>query len=107
MDYFCPLGPYIVTRDEIPDPHNLTISTFVNDERMQHSSTSQLMRNIPTLVSYLSQTFTLQPGDIILTGTPSGVGAGMKPPRFLEQGSIVRVEIENIGVLENRCEVED
>ncbi len=107
MDTFCPLGPVIVTRDEIPDPHTLTIKTFVNDEQMQNSSTSLLMRRIPELVSYLSQTFTLQPGDIILTGTPSGVGAGMKPPRFLEQGMVVRVEIENIGVLENRCEVED
>jgi len=107
MDTFCPLGPVIVTRDEIPDPHTLTIKTFVNAEQMQNSSTSLLMRRIPELVSYLSQTFTLQPGDIILTGTPSGVGAGMKPPRFLEQGMVVRVEIENIGVLENRCEVED
>jgi acylpyruvate hydrolase len=107
MDYFCPLGPAIVTRDEISDPHALTISTFVDNERVQHSSTSKLMRGVPELVSYLSQTFTLKPGDIILTGTPSGVGAGMKPPRFLEQGMTVRVEIEGLGVLENRCEVSD
>jgi acylpyruvate hydrolase len=107
MDYFCPIGPAIVTKEEVSDPHNLTISTFVNDERVQHSSTGLLMRRIPELVSYLSQTFTLQPGDVILTGTPSGVGAGMKPPRFLEQGMTVRVEIEGLGVLENRCEVAD
>ena len=107
MDYFCPLGPAIVTRDEIADPHALNISTYVNDEQVQNSSTSLQMRQIPELVSYLSQTFTLQPGDLVLTGTPSGVGAGMKPPRFLEQGMRVRVEIDGLGVLENTCEVED
>jgi len=107
MDYFCPLGPAIVTRDEIADPHNLTISTYVNDEQVQNSSTGLQMRRIPELVAYLSQTFTLRPGDLILTGTPSGVGAGMKPPRFLEHGMRVRVEIDGLGVLENTCEVED
>jgi 2-keto-4-pentenoate hydratase/2-oxohepta-3-ene-1,7-dioic acid hydratase in catechol pathway len=91
----------------VADPHALTLSTYVDNERVQHSSTSQLLRRIPELIAYLSQTFTLQPGDIILTGTPSGVGAGMKPPRFLEQGMTVRVEIEGLGVLENRCEVTD
>jgi 5-carboxymethyl-2-hydroxymuconate isomerase len=107
MDYFCPLGPIITTKEEVADPHALTLSTYVDNERVQHSSTSQLLRRIPELIAYLSQTFTLQPGDIILTGTPSGVGAGMKPPRFLEQGMTVRVEIEGLGVLENRCEVTD
>lgn len=107
MDYFCPLGPYIATRDEIADPHSLNISTYVNDEQVQNSSTGLQMRRIPELVSYLSQTFTLQPGDLVLTGTPSGVGAGMKPPRFLEQGMRVRVEIDGLGVLENTCEVAD
>jgi 2-keto-4-pentenoate hydratase/2-oxohepta-3-ene-1,7-dioic acid hydratase in catechol pathway len=107
MDRFCPLGPYIVTRDEIADAHNLTIGTYVNDEQVQNSSTGLLMRRIPELIAYLSQTFTLLPGDLILTGTPSGVGAGMTPPRFLEQGMRVRVEIDGLGSLENACEVED
>lgn len=103
-DTFCPLGPCIVTRDQIADPHDLTIVTKVNGEQVQNASTSLMLRKIPYLVAYLSQTFTMQPGDLILTGTPSGVGAGMKPPKFLKSGDKVTVTIDPIGTLTNHCE---
>jgi len=105
QDTFLPLGPCIVTRDEIPDPQALTIQTFVNDERMQHGDTGDMVFNVAYLVAYCSQTFTLEPGDIILTGTPDGVGKGMTPPRFLKDGDVVRVTIEGIGTIENSCKV--
>lgn len=104
QDTFCPLGPCIVTKDEIPDPHNLRLITKVNGDVMQDGHTSAMIFKIPFLVAYLSQTFTLESGDIILTGTPSGVGKGMKPPRFLKQGDVVTVSIEGIGTLTNPCE---
>jgi 5-carboxymethyl-2-hydroxymuconate isomerase len=107
MDTFCPLGPYIVTKDEVPDPHTLTIETYVNGQRMQRGSTADMFFRIPYLVSYLSQAFTLEPGDVILTGTPAGVGGGMNPPRFLQDGDEVRVTIEPLGALVNRCHVVD
>lgn len=107
MDTFCPFGPVIVTRDEIPDPHNLTITTQVNDDQVQHASTRLMIHKIPDLIAYISQAFTLEVGDLILTGTPAGVGKGMKPPRFLKTGDVVRVSIPEIGVLENPCLAED
>lgn len=107
LDTFCPLGPWVMTRDEISDPHNLRISTKVNDEVMQDSSTSQLIFKIPQLISYLSMNFTLEPGDVILTGTPPGVGLGRKPPVFLKDGDVVTVSIEGIGELSNPCKVEE
>jgi 2-keto-4-pentenoate hydratase/2-oxohepta-3-ene-1,7-dioic acid hydratase in catechol pathway len=107
MDTFCPLGPYIVTKDEVPDPHALTIETYVNGERMQHGSTADMFFRVPYLVAYLSQAFTLEPGDLILTGTPAGVGKGMNPPRFLQDGDEVQVTIEPLGTLVNRCHVID
>ena len=103
---FCPLGPVVVTRDEIPDPHNLRLSTQVNGETMQDSNTAEMHFRIPFLISYCARMFTLEPGDIIVTGTPSGVGMGMNPPRYLGDGDVVRVEIEGIGVLETRCRVQ-
>ncbi|MGJ3238612.1 MAG: fumarylacetoacetate hydrolase family protein [Anaerolineae bacterium] len=105
QDTFCPLGPTIVTPDEITDPHNLRIVTQVNGETMQDGHTSDMIFKIPYLVAYLSQTFTLMPGDIILTGTPSGVGKAMKPPRFLQDGDQVTVTVEGIGTLSNTCKV--
>lgn len=105
MDTFCPLGPCIVTRDEIPDPHALALTTVVNGQTMQQANTASMIFKIPFLVAYLSQTFTLEPGDIILTGTPSGVGAAMKPPRFLGHGDSVSITIEAIGTLTNPCEI--
>jgi 2,4-didehydro-3-deoxy-L-rhamnonate hydrolase len=106
MDTFCPLGPCIATKDEIADPHNLKLRTIVNGQTMQDSNTSELLFKIPHLVSYLSRAFTLLPGDVIITGTPPGVGMGMKPPVFLKDGDVVSVEIDGIGTLTNPC-VED
>lgn len=106
LDTFCPLGPCIVTKDEIADPHNLKLRTLVNGQTMQDSNTSELLFKIPHLVAYLSRAFTLLPGDVIITGTPPGVGMGKKPPIFLKHGDVVSVEIDGIGKLTNPC-VED
>jgi len=103
LDTFCPLGPWIVTRDEMPEPHGLAIRCRVNGEIMQDSSTDQLIFGVPTLIEFLSRAFTLLPGDIILTGTPPGVGTFRKPPLYLRSGDAVEVEIEGIGVLRNIC----
>lgn len=105
QDTFCPLGPAIVTKDDIPDPHALQIVTKVNGEVMQDGNTRDMIFNIPYLVAYLSRTFRLLPGDLILTGTPSGVGKAMKPPRFLQDGDEVSVTIEGIGTISNICEI--
>ncbi len=102
---FCPLGPVLVTRDEIADPHALRLTTEVNGARMQDGNTAAMHFRIPYLVAYCARMFTLEPGDVILTGTPSGVGAGMSPPRFLGDGDVVRVGVEGIGALETRCRV--
>jgi 5-carboxymethyl-2-hydroxymuconate isomerase len=107
LDTFCPLGPWIVTRDEIPEPHGLAISCRVNGETVQSSRTDQLIFDIPTLIEFLSRAFTLLPGDIILTGTPPGVGHFRNPPRYLQHGDRVEVQVERIGVLKNTCRVED
>ncbi len=101
FDTFAPLGPAIVTRDEIPDPHTLDIHTIVSGEDMQHSNTRHLIFNVNYLIDYLSYIFPLEPGDIISTGTPSGVGWFRNPPRFLKAGDTVRIEIEKIGILQN------
>jgi len=96
-DHFAPLGPFIATKDEIPDPHNLRLWLKVNGEMMQDSNTSDLVFDIPTLVSYISQYMTLLPGDVISTGTPSGVGLGLKPPRYLNPGDVVELGIDGLG----------
>ena len=103
LDTFCPMGPWLVTRDELPDPHALAIRCTVNGELLQDSSTSELIFGVPELVAFLSRAFTLLPGDVVATGTPSGVGVFRKPPRFLQDGDAVAVEIEGIGRLENPC----
>lgn len=100
-DTFAPTGPYLVTRDEVPDPHALDVRLWLNGQLMQSSNTRQLIFNVPFLVHHLSKTLTLEPGDIISTGTPSGVGMARKPPVFLKAGDVVRIEIGNLGVLEN------
>jgi 2-keto-4-pentenoate hydratase/2-oxohepta-3-ene-1,7-dioic acid hydratase in catechol pathway len=97
-DTFAPLGPWIVTKSEIPDPHNLRLWLKVNDELLQNSSTSDFVFGIPYLVHYISQFMTLLPGDIISTGTPSGVGLGFDPPRFLSPGDVVELGIDGLGV---------
>lgn len=99
-DTFAPLGPYLVTPDEVKDPHNLNLWLKVNDEELQNSYTSDLIFNIPEIISYLSQYMTLMPGDIISTGTPSGVGLGLDPQRYLKEGDVVTLGIEGLGVQE-------
>lgn len=106
FDTHCPYGPWIVTADEIGDPHTLGIRSFVNGELRQSSNTRELLYNCYAQVAQLSQAMTLEPGDLILTGTPGGVGLGFKPPRWLAAGDVVRVEIDRIGALENRVEPE-
>jgi|SRR5215813_849343 len=101
FDTFAPMGPYLVLKDEIPDPHNLDLSLRLNGVVMQHSNTKHLIFNTFDLIAYMSQVFTLEPGDVISTGTPSGVGFARKPPVFLKPGDIVRIEISGLGVLEN------
>ena len=101
FDTHGPTGPWIVTGDEIGDPHNLDIKTMVNNELRQSSSTRYLLFDCYYLVEYLSMVFTLEPGDIITTGTSSGVGARMTPPGFMQPGDIVSIEIEKIGTLSN------
>lgn len=96
-DHFAPLGPLLVTKDEITDPHNLRLWLKLNGKILQDSNTSDLIFDIPTIISHLSQYMTLLPGDVISTGTPSGVGMGLKPPRYLETGDIVELGIEGLG----------
>ncbi|MEZ5344928.1 MAG: fumarylacetoacetate hydrolase family protein [Pyrinomonadaceae bacterium] len=103
-DTFAPTGPFIATKDEIPDPHSLSIKLRLNGETLQDSSTNQLIFNVPELISYLSKTVTLEPGDLIATGTPPGVGFARKPPVYLKKGDIVEVEVEGLGTLSNPVE---
>jgi 2-keto-4-pentenoate hydratase/2-oxohepta-3-ene-1,7-dioic acid hydratase in catechol pathway len=103
LDTFCPMGPAVVTSDEIEDPQNLSICCTVGGERLQEANTSQMYFSVAEIVSHCSQAFTLEPGDVIATGTPSGVGVFRDPPRFLTSGDVVTVEIERIGRLENVC----
>lgn len=103
MDTFCPLGPWLVSADEIPNPQNLAVRCTVNGELRQNSSTREMIFSVKTLISYLSRVFTLYRGDIILTGTPAGVGNAMQPPRLLSDKASVTVEIEKLGRLENIC----
>jgi acylpyruvate hydrolase len=100
-DGFCPYGPWITTADEVPDPHDLSLRTWVNGELRQDSSTSNLIFTIPELIEFISETCTLEAGDVILTGTPSGVGQGQDPPAFLSSGDVVRIEIERLGAIEH------
>lgn len=101
-----PVGPWIVTPDELSDPNKLRIRTWVNGELRQDSSTDQLIYDCFDQVAALSQAFTLEPGDIVSTGTPSGVGMGFKPPKYLKVGDVVKIEVEGIGAIENRVEPE-
>jgi len=100
-DTFAPTGPWIVTKDEIPDPHRLAISLTVNGETMQDSNTSNLIHKIDFLISYLSQSLSWEPGDLISTGTPPGVGVFRKPPVFIKPGDEITVRVEGIGALTN------
>jgi 2-keto-4-pentenoate hydratase/2-oxohepta-3-ene-1,7-dioic acid hydratase in catechol pathway len=101
FDTFCPLGPVVVTADEIPDPQALRLRTRVNGEVMQDSSTAEMVFGVAELLAFCSRSFTLEPGDVVLTGTPWGCGEFMDPPRSLAPGDVVESEIEGIGVLRN------
>jgi len=101
FDTHGPLGPWLTTADEVGDPHGLRLRTWVNGELRQDSSTKQLIFDCFALVEHLSTAFTLEPGDVVATGTPGGVGIARKPPRLLQVGDVVRVEIEGLGALEN------
>jgi 2,4-diketo-3-deoxy-L-fuconate hydrolase len=103
-DTFAPIGPFLATRDEIADPHNLKLWLTVNGKTFQHSNTAQMIFNVPQLVSYISQFMTLLPGDVISTGTPPGVGLGIKPePVFLQAGDVVQLGIEGLGTSRQRA----
>ncbi|WP_186669243.1 fumarylacetoacetate hydrolase family protein [Sporosarcina sp. BP05] len=102
LDGSCPMGPYIVTKNEIPNPQNLSVVTKVNDEVRQNGNTASMIFKIDELIAEISRYVTLEPGDVILTGTPAGVGKGMAPPTFLKQGDTVKVSIESIGTLVNK-----
>lgn len=105
MDTFCPLGPVITTHDEIPDPQALKLETVISGQKMQDGHTSDMIHSVAALIAYASQFFTLEAGDVLLTGTPAGVGKGQNPPRFLQDGDTVSVTIEKIGTLTNPCKV--
>jgi 2-keto-4-pentenoate hydratase/2-oxohepta-3-ene-1,7-dioic acid hydratase in catechol pathway len=107
IDTFCPIGPYVVSKDEIADPHALDIQITVSGEVLQKSNTRELIFKLPKLISYISQVMTLKPGDIITTGTPAGVGLAHKPPRWLRPGDVCVVEVAGLGQLRNPVVLED
>jgi len=97
MDSFCPMGPWLVTRDEVPDPQALEVSCWLNGERMQHGHTADMLFSVKALVAYVSQFMTLEPGDILTTGTPAGIGAFRQPPVYLQPGDQLRLEVTGVG----------
>ena len=102
FDTFAPTGPHLVTPDEISDPHNLAIRLRLNGETMQDSNTGQMIFSVGAILAYLAQIFTLEPGDLVFTGTPSGVGLSRKPPLFLRAGQVVRLGVEGVGLQQQR-----
>jgi acylpyruvate hydrolase len=100
-DTFCPYGPWLTTADEVPDPGNLALRTWVNGDLRQDSNTSNLVFGVDELIDFIGQTCTLRPGDLILTGTPGGVGQGMQPPRYLQSGDTITIEIDQLGSIEH------
>jgi ureidoglycolate lyase len=107
FDGHAPFGPWIVTADEAGNPHALGIRSFVNGEKRQNSNTKHLVFDVWQQIAYVSQVMTLEPGDLIFTGTPGGVGMGRKPPQYLKDGDVVRVEIDRLGALEAVCRDEE
>ncbi|HEY8370279.1 MAG TPA: fumarylacetoacetate hydrolase family protein, partial [Thermodesulfobacteriota bacterium] len=104
FETFCPMGPWIVTPDEVPDPHNLTVRLYINDKKVSESNTSEMIYRIPQYIAFLSQVMPLEPGDILTTGSPPGPGMYQNPPILLKVGDVTRIEVEHVGVLENRIE---
>lgn len=102
LDSFCPMGPAILTADEVPDPAALELTTWVNGTQRQHAPVADLIFDVPTLIEAISAGITLEPGDVIATGTPAGVGIGLNPPVFLQKGDVVRISVTGIGTLENK-----
>lgn len=107
VDTFGAAGPYLVLKDEIPDPQNLELKTYIDDELLQHSNTGDMVFSVADIIADITQFLTLQPGTIIATGTPAGVGSGRTPPRWLRPGDTIRVEVQGLGVLENPVEQGD
>jgi acylpyruvate hydrolase len=107
LDTFCPLGPALVTRDEVPDPHPLALKTILNGQVMQNGNTADMIFHVPFIISYISEIVTLEPGDVILTGTPAGIGNARKPPVFMKPGDTVTIEIERLGRLTNPVAAEE
>jgi 2-keto-4-pentenoate hydratase/2-oxohepta-3-ene-1,7-dioic acid hydratase in catechol pathway len=103
LDTFCPLGPAFVTADEIPDPQKLTIRALLNDKIMQDSTTADMIFSVAHVIAFCSQTFSWEPGDVLLTGTPEGTGLGRDPKVYMHNGDVIAVEVERIGRLENKC----
>jgi 5-carboxymethyl-2-hydroxymuconate isomerase len=101
LDTFCPLGPEVVTPQDVPDPQALGLRTRVNGDLVQDSSTAEMLFGVRELIAFCSRSFTLLPGDVLLTGTPWGCGAFMTPPRFLAAGDVVETEIDGLGTLRN------
>ena len=101
MDGFCPMGPSLVTADEVGDPQSIQVTCWVNDVKMQDANTSDMLFPVATLIAYVTQFMTLEPGDVIATGTPAGIGAFRTPPQWLGAGDRIRMELSRIGVLEN------
>jgi 2-keto-4-pentenoate hydratase/2-oxohepta-3-ene-1,7-dioic acid hydratase in catechol pathway len=101
FDTFCPVGPYVVTADEIEDPQDLSITARVNGTTMQDSSTKEMIFSVAEIISYVSRFIVLEPGDIIATGTPAGVGMAKVPPRYLTDGDVVEIAVSGLGVLSN------
>jgi 2-keto-4-pentenoate hydratase/2-oxohepta-3-ene-1,7-dioic acid hydratase in catechol pathway len=104
FDTFAPTGPCITTRDQLPNPDNIGIRTWVNEELRQNGNTRDMVFNVAQIIYHISRVMTLEPCDVIATGTPSGVGMAMKPQKWLKNGDVVRIEIESIGILENAVE---
>jgi acylpyruvate hydrolase len=107
LDTFGPLGPALVTRDEVPDPNALHITTTLNGQVMQDGNTADMIFRVPFIVSYISEIVTIEPGDVILTGTPAGIGNTRKPPVFMKPGDTISVEIEHLGILTNPLVAEE
>jgi 2-keto-4-pentenoate hydratase/2-oxohepta-3-ene-1,7-dioic acid hydratase in catechol pathway len=101
FDGFAPMGPFLLTTDELPDPHNLAVHLRVNGKVLQTSNTKQLVHNVPQLVSFCSAVFTLEPGDVVATGTPGGLAKDRKPPTYMQPGDLMETEIEGLGVMCN------